>query len=147
MGLISRGSSRTYRSLNTISSWINDSQFKLVNIEEKFKKLTENETTQPTNSSRNIQIPKSTAKSRAETRSSYRSTTSKIERRKDKKIALLAKLKSDAEYYGSKKLKKNNFKEPLILPASCAQADIALYKLAIKKQQKKKKKKKKKKKS
>merc|ERR1711931_619663 len=143
MGLISRVSSRTYRPIKTmdISSWINDSQFKLVNIEEKFKNIVENEESSPSNPlqpSRNIQIAKSTAKSRADTRSSYRSTTSKIERRRDKKSALLTKLKSDAEYYGNlknNKKKKNSFKEPLLLPASSAQADIALYKLAIKKQE------------
>ena len=78
---------------------------------------------------------KSIAESRAESRSTYRSITSKVDRRRIKRQALLDKLQYEAD---QKKNKNNkNGENPINHsgPASSAQADIGMHYIEKKKQE------------
>lgn len=84
----------------------------------------------------NLKKTRSIASSRAESRMSYRSKSSKIDRRKDKKAALLERLEYDAKMTQiSRKAPKNRQKLMEKLnqqPRPCSsgsQADIALHKM------------------
>merc|ERR1711912_143469 len=129
MGLISRVSSRTYRVITMdINNWVNNKggfAFK--------------EPTLPNNLS---SIPartgeKSIAESRAESRSTYRSITSKVDRRRIKRQALLDKLQYEADQKKNKN-KNNAGGVPSSIhsgPASAAQADIGMHYIEKKKQE------------
>merc|ERR1712039_787779 len=125
MGLISRVSSRTYRVITMdINNWVNNKggfAFK--------------EPTLPNNLS---SIPartgeKSIAESRAESRSTYRSITSKVDRRRIKRQALLDKLQYEADLKNPKKNKNSEINHSG--PASFAQADIGMHYIEKKKQE------------
>merc|ERR1712039_12770 len=122
MGLVSRVSSRTYRNMD-INNWVNNKggfAFK-----------------EPTLPNSLSGIPartgeKSIAESRAESRSTYRSITSKVDRRRIKRQALLDKLQYEAD-----QKKNKNGENPISHsgPASFAQADIGMHYIEKKKQE------------
>lgn len=110
-----------------LDSWVTSGQFKAPKVQNK------------TNFAQSI------AKSRAESRASYRSKTSKLERRKDKKQAFLKKLEFEdklSQINRKSGPKKEKLTEKLYQEMgnpihSGAQADIALHKLAEKRMAKK----------
>merc|ERR1712039_99125 len=123
MGLVSRVSSRTYRNMD-INNWVNNKggfAFK-----------------EPTLPNSLSGIPartgeKSIAESRAESRSTYRSITSKVDRRRIKRQALLDKLQYEADQ--KKNNNKNGGEVVHFGPASAAQADIGMHYIEKKKQE------------
>merc|ERR1712226_710384 len=94
----------------------------------------------------NLKASRSIAKSRAETRLSYRSKTSKVDRRKYKKQAILQKLEYE-DKMSKISLKSPKNREKLMaklnlennVPVSGAQADVALFKMKERHQAKKEK--------
>merc|ERR1711879_676217 len=76
---------------------------------------------------------KSIAESRAESRSTYRSITSKVDRRRIKRQALLDKLQYEADLKNPKKNKNSEINHSG--PASFAQADIGMHYIEKKKQE------------